>query len=53
MEKRNIRISLAIDEKTSKAIDILSQEKGLPKSSVIFSIIYQNDEVQRIIKKNS
>lgn len=52
MEKKNIRISLAIDEKTSKAIEIISQKRGLPKSSVIFSIIYQNEEVQSILKKN-
>lgn len=48
--KKNIRISLAIDERTNAAINRLALEKGLPRSSVIFSIIYQNEEIQKILK---
>lgn len=49
--RKNIRISLAIDERTNAAINRLALEKGLPRSSVIFSIIYQNEEIQKILKK--
>lgn len=48
--KKNIRISLAIDERTNAAINRLAFKKGLPRSSVIFSIIYQNEDIQKILK---
>ena len=47
---KDIRISLAIDECTNAAINKLALEKGLPRSGVIFSIIYQNEEIQKILK---
>lgn len=49
--KKNIRLSFALDADTDKAIDNLAVKKGISKSSVIFSIIYQNREVKRELEK--
>ena len=49
--KKNIRLSFALDADTDKAIDNLAAKKGISKSSVIFSIIYQNREVKRELEK--
>ena len=49
--KKNIRLSFALDANTDKAIDKLATKKGISKSSVIFSIIYQNREVKRELEK--
>lgn len=49
--KKNIRLSFALDKDTDKAIDNIAIKKGISKSSVIFSIIYQNREVKRELEK--
>ena len=49
--KKNIRLSFALDANTDKAIDTLAAKKGISKSSVIFSIIYQNRAVKRELEK--
>lgn len=53
MEKkeRSMRISLSIDKETYKAIHNLSIKKGIPKSTVIYSILFQNKDVKRELNK--
>lgn len=51
MATKNIRISLALDERTNDALTEIATKKALPKSSIIFSIIYQNDEIQAILNR--
>jgi hypothetical protein len=49
--KRTMRISLSIDKETYKAIHNLSVKKGIPKSTVIYSIIFQNKDIKRELNR--
>lgn len=50
-KERSLRISLSIDKETYRAIHNLSIKKGIPKSTVIYSIIFQNKDIKRELKK--
>ena len=49
--KKNIRLSFALDKDTDNAIANIAIKKGISKSSVIFSIIYQSKEVKKELEK--
>lgn len=48
MNKRNIRVSLAIDSETDNILQEISTTKGISKATLIYSYIYSNDEVVKI-----
>ena len=50
-KERSLRISLSIDKETYRAIHNLSIKKGIPKSTVIYSIIFQNKDIKKELKK--
>ena len=49
--KKNLRISFAIDERMDYCISELSKSWGVPKSNVIYQILFKNPDIKRITKK--
>ena len=50
-KERCMRISLALDRDTYEAVHKLSIKRGIPKSTVLYSIIYQNKDIRRELGK--
>lgn len=48
---KKLRLNFALDMNLDRAITELSQKKGISKSSVCYSIIYQNKEIKKLIEK--
>lgn len=49
--KKKLRISFACDERLDYCISELSLKWGIPKSNVIYQILFRNADIKRLINK--